>query len=211
MAYSGKYASGNAQKPSAPSTASGTRKKSGRKRMISVFLLLVTAMLLVCSSAATMAWLQTGNSLVNFFRSGQIDIEIQETFGKENDAYIKKNVSVKNTGGMDCYIRVLVLACRLDSNGNILTSEPAASENTSDYQITYSNSSNWHYEEEDGYFYYLLPVAEDGITDTLVESCSAQSAYFQLNIYAQAIQTAGGAPETEWGVTLDKNGTMIFS
>ena len=99
------------------------------------------------------------DSLVNEATSGKSDITIEEDFIKPPTdptpgTTIKKNVSAI-ANGSDSYIRMMVLVN--DSEvANCIT-------------LNYSKSQNW-VKENDGYWYYKIPVKEGQQTDNLLES-----------------------------------------
>lgn len=54
---------------------------------------------------------------------------------------LKKNVGVKNTGDIPCYVRIFVGIPDLSADGITITKE-------------IKNYKNWYYSEEDGYYYF---------------------------------------------------------
>lgn len=70
----------------------------------------------------------------NTFNPAQISCLVTEEF--ENN--IKTNVSIKNTGNTDAYIRAAVIVTWVDNDGNVYATAPQVG---TDYNITFSD--NW--------------------------------------------------------------------
>ena len=168
------------------------RKKSGRSRR-PLLLLASLVLLLALAVGGTVAWLNSSSGPVtNTMTPGKVPITITETF--ENG--FKSEVSVTNTGNIDAYIRVAIVANAVDENGNIIAGTAPS------YTV---NETNWQY--LDGYYYYKGAVAPNGKTEALFSGdvkVTDVKVTGELNILAESIQVLGGcegktASEYAWG------------
>ena len=152
------------------------RKKSGRSRR-PLLLLASLVLLLALAVGGTVAWLNSSSGPVtNTMIPGQVPITINETF--ENG--FKSEVSVTNTGNIDAYIRVAIVANAVDAEGNVVAGKKPV------YTI---NTANW--QELDGYYYYKGAVAPGGKTEELFTG-PVDVRGGELNILAESIQVLGG-------------------
>ena len=92
------------------------RKKSGRSRR-PLLLLVSLVLILALAVGGTVAWLNSSSGPVtNTMIPGKVPITINETF----DGATKSGVTVTNTGNIDAYIRVAIVANAVDAEGNIV-------------------------------------------------------------------------------------------
>ena len=153
------------------------RKKSGGPRR-PLLLLVSLVLLLALAVGGTVAWLNTSTTPVeNTMIPGNVPITINETF----DGTFKSGVSVTNTGNIDAYIRVAIVANAVDENGNIIAGKAPS------YTV---NEKKWQ-KLEDGYYYYKGAVAPNGTTEALF-SGRVDVTGGELNILAESIQVLGG-------------------
>lgn len=151
------------------------RYSSGRYRIpVRSLILLLTLVLLIGSGIGmTVGFLSTRTEPVqNDFTYGKVSCEVLETFGKENNRYIKRDVRIKNTGNTSAYIRVLLVFTWKDANGNVYVNKPQINK---DYQINPDISNGWSiYQNSIGTFsyYYKYPVAAGDVTPNLIDSLS---------------------------------------
>ena len=136
------------------------------KKNKAVILLASLAVLLMVGVTGTLAYLTAQPApVINTFTPGNVDPSINETF----DGTTKTNVSIKNEGNVNAYIRAAIVVTWVKKNGDsydVYSSRPV--ENT-DYQIT-GIDSNW-VKGSDGYFYYKVPVAASASTNDLFTEC----------------------------------------
>jgi len=145
----------------------------------------------------------TSGPVVNTFNPSKVTTFVEEDF-KDG---VKSNVQVKNTGDVSAYIRALVVVTWKNANGDVLGTSPVAG---TDYSIEYvlSNQTDpagkWTL-AADGYYYWSNPVAPQGLTGTLISSCSpvakkTPDGYFlNVEIITSGIQSLPAAVvETEW-------------
>lgn len=151
------------------------RYSSGRYRIpVRSLILLLTLVLLIGSGIGmTVGFLSTRTEPVqNDFTYGKVSCEVLETFGKENNRYIKRDVRIKNTGNTSAYIRVLLVFTWKDEKGNVYVNKPQINE---DYQINPDISNGWSiYQNSIGTYsyYYKYPVAAGDVTPNLIDSLS---------------------------------------
>lgn len=167
--------------------------------------LVALALVLCIAGGATLAFLMvTTPSLTNVFQYGHVTCKVDETF-QDN---VKTNVSIRNTGDTQSYIRVKLVFTWKDSDGNV-SAQPVK---TGDYDLEL-NMDGWF--EKDGYYYAKAPVAPDNKTPVLIGKCTEVAAHapdgytLSLEILADAIQsTPTRAVEQAWSVTVDTDGLL---
>lgn len=169
----------------------------GRKTALILSLCLIFAL----AVGTTFALLKANTDPVtNTFTAAKSDIKIDEdvTGGQ------KKSIIVKNTGTAVSYVRVKLVMNWVDDNGNV-SAEPV--------NITPSITGNWF--EQDGIYYYKMPVAaNDGETTNLLQTPITQDAapdgyHLEVTVLAESIQAAPSkAVQQSWGVGVDSNGYL---
>lgn len=147
------------------------------KRAI-VTLLSLVAVIIGSNVLATMALLskETG-TLENTFELGNVTTKVEETFEPTDVATVfRKEPVVVNTGANDCYVRMRVNASPEEQ-----------------LEIT-GWDSNWTYNTNDG-FYYYIPVLKVGERTTpLFTTVSVKEEYistiegFEVTVYQEAVQ-----------------------
>ena len=166
--------------------------------------MLITSLALVLSIGigVSVAYIKSITAPIeNTFTPASVSCAVNESF----NGVKKENVSIKNTGNVSAYIRVMItVTWQIETQTNqILAQSPV--ENV-DYKITLANNA-W-VRGSDGYWYYKEAVAPDDMTAVLfssVEPLGEAPAGYKLSfaVHAQAIQSA---PETvvveQWGVTV---------
>ena len=132
-------------------------------------------------------------TVTNVFEPGKVPPEIDEDL----EGNVKKNVTVKNMGNVDAYIRAKIVVTWQDDQGNVYPVMPVGT----DYTIAYGDA--WT-KESDGFWYYngkVGAVAPNNETEVLITECKpvdgkAPAGYtLHVEILAQAIQ-ADGWPDT---------------
>lgn len=180
-------------------TSSGRGRK--RKPRINKAAVLLTAAVLLIGTVvgSTVAYLIAQTDAVeNTFEYAKVSCEVTEEF-KNNT---KEHVQVKNTGTTDAYIRATYVVNWLDNNGNIAASVPEGYR----CDLTENPGGEWT-KGNDGYFYYLSPVAPgDSTPGSLLNckvTCPENPEYtLSVEILATAIQSTPAKAVTEaWGVT----------
>lgn len=173
-------------------------KFAAPRRPFPILSLLTLTITLTALAGSTLALLtQTPQPVENrFFLASGPTPEIEENF----DGTVKQNVTVKNTGDIPCYLRAAVIITLRGEDGSVLAQAPQAGV---DYSIQYAQDTGW-FQGEDGFWYYRYPVSPGGITQALIESCTAlQAGSLEVTIVSQAIQARPAeAVETAWGMTV---------
>lgn len=194
-------------------------KKLNKKAVV---LVASAVLLVVVAVGGTFAWLISKPGMLNnSFTVGTVSVEVDE----ELDGNTKKNVTIKNTGSSDAYIRATVVYNWVNANGDMLYGEPPY-ENI-DYTVSY-NTTDW-IQGSDGYWYYKYKVASNASTKNLIntlkptadkgphgqydtdssEWASALQFYLGVNIVGAGIQANPSTTvESEWGVTVNSDGTL---
>lgn len=175
--------------------ASPVRRKAG-------MLAAAIAVLVIASVGAkgVFAWLKDSTGeITNTFTPSEVTCEVEETF--ENN--IKSNVSIKNTGDIDAYIRAALVFTWVDpSTNNIIAGTP---EEGTDYTIDINSTGEW-VRGDDGFYYCQETIAPGDKTPVLIKECKvntpSQDRYIQLEIIASAIQAKPfKSPSDAWNAT----------
>lgn len=182
--YQGKHSTSGSPRADRPVAS---RRAGGSKKPLTLFVALV--LLLTLAVGGSLAWMVSNDDVTNSMEPGQVPIEIVEQI----DGTTKTKITIQNTGNIDAYIRVAVVANKVDKDGNItIGTAPTLNLNTDKWQ-----------QLSDGYYYYKGVVAPGASTDSL-GSISFVDA--EVNILAESIQVLGGtsgdgsASVDAWGV-----------
>ena len=169
----------------------------GRKTALILSLCLIFAL----AVGTTFALLKADTDPVtNTFTAAKSGTDIVE----ELDGNLKKSIIVKNTGTAVSYVRVKLVMNWVDGDGNV-SAEPV------NITVDYDNT-NWF--EQDGIYYYKMPVAPDGKTTNLlktpIEQQNAPEGYhLEVTVLAESIQAApSAAVEGAWKVTVGSDGNL---
>ena len=172
-------------------------KRSHAKKPLAALVALV--LIIGAVVGGTLAYLAARtDAIVNTFNPAKVDITVEEDF----DGSTKKDVKITNTGDTEVYIRATYVVNWLDAQGNIVASVPEGYS----YTLTENPDSKWA-KGNDGYFYYLSPVAPDASTPGSLLTCTVtrpENPEYRLSveILATAIQSTPAKAVTEaWGVT----------
>ena len=167
--YQGKHSTSGSPRADRPAAS---RRAGGSKKPLTLFVALV--LLLTLAVGGSLAWLVSNDDVTNSMVPGQVPIEIEEDI-KDN---VKKSITIKNTGNIDAYIRVAVVANKVDKDGNITVGTAPELKLGADWQKL-----------EDGYYYYKGVVAPKASTESLG---SIDFTDAEVNILAESIQVLGG-------------------
>lgn len=173
----------------------------GRKTALILSLCLIFAL----AVGTTFALLKASTAPVeNTFTAAKSDIKIDEdvTGGQ------KKSIIVQNTGTAVSYVRVKLVMNWVDDNGNV-SATPV------NITVDYDNT-NWF--EQDGIYYYKMPVAPDGKTENLLQADSPitepadkpAGCHLEVTVLAESIQAAPSkAVEGAWtAVKVGSDGSL---
>lgn len=168
----------------------------GRKTALILSLCLIFAL----AVGTTFALLKANTAPVeNTFTAAKSGTDIVEKL----DGSQKTSIAVKNTGTAVSYVRVKLVMNWVDDNGNV-SAEPV--------NITPSITADWF--EQDGIYYYKMPVAAKDFTTNLLKTPITQDAapegyHLEVTVLAESIQAAPSKAVTEsWGVGVDSNGYL---
>lgn len=168
----------------------------GRKTALILSLCLIFAL----AVGTTFALLKASTAPVeNTFTAAKSGTDIVEKL----DGSQKTSIAVKNTGTAVSYVRVKLVMNWVDDNGNV-SAEPV--------NITPSITADWF--EQDGIYYYKMPVAAKDFTTNLLKTPITQDAapegyHLEVTVLAESIQAAPSKAVTEsWGVGVDSNGYL---
>lgn len=169
----------------------------GRKTALILSLCLIFAL----AVGTTFALLKADTDPVtNTFTAAKSGTDIVE----ELDGSLKKSIIVKNTGTAVSYVRVKLVMNWVDGDGNV---------SATPVDITPSITDNWF--EQDGIYYYKMPVAANGgettnLLKTPIEQSNAPEGYhLEVTVLAESIQAAPStAVEGAWKVTVGSDGNL---
>ena len=186
-------------------------EKSGRHgiRMNRTAVLLIAIILLISTAVgSTVAFLATKTEPVeNSFEYANVSCEVTQNCDTDGSSIVQ----VKNTGTISAYIRAAVVANWIDADGNIAASVPEGYS----YDLTCSSGS-WA-QGNDGFFYYLLPVAPGALTEgsllTCTVTCPENPEYtLSVEVLTEAIQsTPASAVNEAWSAAVDGSGMLIVN
>ena len=188
----------------------GRPKRKVRYRVNkTLFALLAIVMVIGAVVGTTVAFLITNTGPVeNKFAYASVSCEVKEDFNGNT----KKNVQITNTGSTDAYIRATYVVNWLDAKGNIVASVPEGYS----YTLTENPDSKWT-KGNDGYFYYLSPVAPDASTPGSLLTCTVTypdnpEYTLSVEVLAEAIQSVPeDAVKAAWGAgfSIGADGSLI--
>lgn len=183
------------------------RSRAGKPLAALVALVLILGAVV----GGTLAYLAARtDAIVNTFTAAKVTTEIKETF----DGSAKSNVSMKNTGDVDAYIRAAYVVTWKDATGKeVYPTQPVEG---TDYSISLNLSEGWV--QYGGYYYYTEPVAPGASTGVLITSCAPVSektpeGYFlSVDVLASAIQSVpADAAGQAWGVSIAPDSVTAYS
>lgn len=178
-------------------------KKNNKKRLSAIIAAAVAAVTLATVGSTLAFLVDSDDPITNIFTPSKVTCSVVEEF----DGAVKKDVSIKNTGNTDAFIRAAIVVTWKDASGNVYGVAPV--ENT-DYSMTLNLSSTGWFKSGD-YYYYRQEVEPNTATeDALITSCQLKtgaavpSGYnLSVEILADAIQSKpANAVTSAWGVSL---------
>lgn len=187
----------------------GSHAKANNKPRIRMnklaILFIAVVMLIGAVVGSTVAFLVTETAPVeNKFTYASVSCAVSETF----NGTTKENVQIKNTGTTDAYIRATYVVNWLNKDGSIAPVPQGTIPDGYTLSISENPDKAWT-KGTDGYFYYLTPVAPEGLTDGSLVNCTVtypqgvEPEYIlSVEILATAVQsTPAKAVQEAWGVT----------
>ncbi len=163
-----------------------------KKLMIGLSVVALVALLAV----GTWAWFTANDSVENKFATGTVDVSIVEEFEpvanwNPGDT-TKKEVSIKNEGSLDAFVRVKLTPVWTPAEGSEV--DELSIDNV---DLNLSDEANWV--KEGDYYYYLIALESGAETPLLLESVTFkgaetdndyQGAELEITVEAEAIQAA---------------------
>lgn len=184
----------------------GSKPRVRMNRTAILFMAII--MLIGAVIGSTVAYLITNTgSVENKFTYASVSCDVTEDFRGNT----KKDVQVKNTGTTDAYIRATYVVNWLDAQKNIVASDPEGYS----YTLTENPDNKWT-KGNDGYFYYLTPVAPGESTPGSLLTCTVtypENPKYTLSveILATAIQSVPqDAVQDAWGdgFSINEDGSL---
>lgn len=170
------------------------RRRRARRRRQQSLVIAIVAILCSIIACVSIAFVFTGTKPVkNTFTDAYVACDVLETF----DGTTKSDVTIKNTGEVQSYIRAKVVVTWMSADQTKVTALKPVDD--TDYVITYANelnaATNWE-KGSDGYWYYKLPVNVRKETEELIDSCYLKDGvtapdgfYLSVEIVASSIQS----------------------
>lgn len=182
------------------SSRSSRAANNGRSARKATALVVALALIVVMAIGGTVAWLVAQTKpIINTFSPVSSGIEIEEN----TEQNYKTDIMVKNTGEVDVYVRVSLVANYFDENDNI-----TAGAKVPDFKL---NTDNW-FLGKDGYYYYKTPLPVGEVTNDLLASDSKMKLEekMQVTVLAQSVQAIPTNVVTEaWKVvSVDNDGNL---
>lgn len=189
-----------------------------RRRKQQSLVIAIVAILCSIIACVSIAFVFTSTKPIkNTFTDAYVACDVVETF----DGTTKSDVTIKNTGEVQSYIRAKVVVTWMSADKTKVTALKPVDD--TDYVITYADeinaATNWK-KGSDGYWYYKLPVDVGKETEGLIDSCYLKDGvtapdgfYLSVEIVASSIQSAPTRVITEqWdsGVSGVNGSTLII-
>ena len=156
------------------------KKKALIRTLISLVALIVVTVILF--SAQTLAWFSDSvNSSGAALQAGTLNIDLIEMADKDT-AYttepvavmpatsVSKIVTVANRGSLDAYVRIK-LDLEITKTAGHENEESQIPTDWKKYvEIHFNDATLWFYNESDGYYYYMKPLAPEKETEHLFDT-----------------------------------------
>ena len=187
--YQGRHSTSGSPRADRPAAS---RRAGGSKKPLTLFVALV--LLLTLAVGGSLAWLVSDDEVQNTMVPGKVPIKINETLNGTS----KTSVTVTNTGNIQAFIRVAIIANAVDKNGDVTVGTAP----------TYTVDSNKWTPIGDYYYYngIVEPNGTSGDTTAPLFTGDVSFANGEINILAESIQVLGGrqydgsASVDAWGV-----------
>lgn len=157
----------------------------------------------VVNMPGILAYMTDGGAITNTMTVGENEIEVVEDFQKPTiqigENTFRKDVKVKNTGDVPCYVRVFLEF----SDDDVRNESKVSADGATFYTIGEFNShlpSGWVYvsgssDELAPYYYYTSPLEVGESTPSLLKTVKTTFATqdviepFDIYVYAESVQT----------------------
>lgn len=169
--YQGRHSTSGSPRADRPAAS---RRAGGSKKPLTLFVALV--LLLTLAVGGSLAWLVSDDHVTNSMEPGKVPIRINETVSNN----VKSDVTVTNTGNIQAFIRVAIIANAVDKNGDVTVGTAPT------YTV---DSSKW---KQIGDYYYYNGIVGPGGTTAPLFTDKVGFAGGEINILAESIQVLGG-------------------
>ena len=186
------------------------------KRKLFTAVVVVLALTFCSSTVGAIASFSAKSSTINGLSIASVRGEIDEQYEQGQTVFpgatVSKVVNVKNTGTVDCIVRV-----RIDKSwgendpGGIFTVDPSLPTDNIHLNV---DTYLWQYDNTDGYYYYLGVLAPGETTaEPLLRSFGLdavsdneyQSRQAHIDVHMECVQADGGGASA-WGKTMTQLG-----
>lgn len=176
---------------------------------------LTSLVLVLCAAVSpTLAFLlDRSDPIVNVFQESVVTSQVNE---ESFDETTKTNVTVKNTGDTQAWIRAaIIVTWKTGEDGDVYGGAPVAG---TDYSISL-NTTDW-IKGSDGFYYHKAPVEPGQSTQVLIYSCSPVEAKtpegygLNVEIISSALQSKPARAFSKWqaqGVKVNDAGTALVA
>lgn len=152
-------------------------KKFNEFRKKHTFIVSILLVLMIAGVATTVALVTAKTApVINTFKAADMDTEIVEpTPDPTPQPAEEKRVTVQNNGGSSAFIRVRVT----------VSPENAA-------EPRWETKTDWYYDSDDGFYYYLAPLAGGGKTAPLFDGVNVSDEFknshedFDVTVYQES-------------------------
>lgn len=189
------------------------------KKIFTIAIISVITVVALLSVSSVLAYMfKQSETLDNQFVPADVQCAVTETF--EDD--VKTSVKVENTGNIESYIRLRVVAYWQDSKGNAVAITAPEIKFGGEWKY---DSDNWIYDEGEKTFYHKTPVPAHELTSELFDDgfsgikLEKKTVTFDgqkytyhpvITFIAEAVQSVPTNAVIEiWTVSLDSNGNII--
>ena len=170
--------------------------------------LITSAVILACATVGSVAayLISRAGAVNNEFQPVRVTCSVEESMV----ANVQRNVSVKNTGDVDAYIRATLVATWVNDEGKVHATSPVEGV---DYVVIRTNEG-WK-QHHDGYWYHLTPVAPGAKTGKWIDTASVlgnapAGFHLKLQVVATAIQAEpDDAVHESWGISV-RDGALVI-
>jgi len=213
-----------------------------KRKLLSLALSL--SMVAILAVGGTLAYFTDTDAKVNTFTVGNIDIELVENFGDNNPETpeelvpatgsaqagtlkngVTKEVSVKNTGSKEAYVRVHIAipnilddgAETFDASANLLHfnyDKTSVGEGKWDWSKTTGAAyeGDWNYYEQtiDGVLYNVYVVTFESSLDAEAQTCAAMTqVYLDKKVSSADMEKLQAELGTSWNIEVKAEGAQV--
>lgn len=165
------------------------------KSMIVALALVLGAIATAVTVAVVVA---SSGTIYNNFSAAKVETHIEEELDDQPvkaDSYVLKTPKIVNDGESNAFIRARITITPSDAGVQLMAGEWSATEGadkvfTQKHEVynrtNFCDNGNWIYCQEDGFYYYNLPVASKAATASLFDAVVLQE-NADITIYQEAV------------------------